>query len=1036
MKLTSIKGGLFERSQKIILLGLVFTGLFLMLGNQRASADDPVSEEMLQQRTVTGTILDENSNPMPGVNIQVQGTSLGVISDVNGKYTISVPQPDAVLVFSFVGYNEMKVSSGGRTTIDVTMEPSVESLEEVVVVGYGTQKKRDVTGSIASVRTADLQNLTITDAAHALQGKAAGVQIVNQSGAPGSTASIQIRGYSSNSKTDPLIIVDGLKVPNMNYLDPENIESIEVLKDGASAAIYGIEAGNGVILVTTKSGGGQGKVFYNFQYTTQSIANYPHMMNAEQYMDYQVESGACKPEDFLYDGVTDTDWGKLMFERSKMPRHVLGFQGGNDRGNLYVSLTSIDNDGIVTGKRDVYNRLTGQINGDYKFKNWIKVGVTTSVDQTKANTVTEGRTISVLGSVLAYDPITPWSYPTGTEPARIKTWLNQGYTLPTDPKTGYIYGSSPFAGNSLIWHPAVMRDRADNDNKDFNIRGTAFADFTPIKGLTITSRLGYRAGYSQSNTYNYPLFVNATANQKMSINGRSGNNLYYQWENFANYIFDIGNNNITVMAGNSYQRSESNFVYGSADKLSNDTPTYRYLSNAVNSTGMSVQGIFGESANMSYYGRAGWTYMNKYNILASFRADAYDTSKLDKSNRWGYFPSISGGWTISSEPFMDNIKQKIAMSFLKLRASYGVNGNVGALGSYQYNTTLSTAVNYGYDFTGGQITGAYPSNRLPNPEIKWETSRQLDFGLDARFLRDRLDVSIDWYTKNTFDLLTSTAAPSNTGASTIYVNAGKVNNKGLEFVLGWRDEIGGFRYSLNGNFATLKNLVTEGTSKNRVAGAGVQSGYTVTWFEEGYPLWYMRTFVVDHFDETGDAVYKDFDGVAGINAQDQTYTGSGIPDLTYGLTVNLAYKGFDLNVYGAGVHGNERLYACLRGDFPQQNNLAIFYEDRWTPENPNARYPKPDFTDTYQTTTNLRIFDASFFKIKQVQLGYNVPKNLLKKVWLSELRAYVSLDDWFTFTDYPGLDPETSGNTTQNLAIDAGGYPISRKLVFGVNVSF
>jgi TonB-linked SusC/RagA family outer membrane protein len=1036
MKLTSTKGGFFKCSHKIVLLSLIFTGLLLILGNYRVSADDPVSEEMLQQRTVTGTILDENGNPMPGVNIQVEGTTLGVISDVNGKYSISVPRTDAVLIFSFVGYNEMKVASGGRTTIDVNMEPSVESLEEVVVVGYGVQRKRDVTGSIASVKTEDLQNLTITDAAHALQGKAAGVQIVNQSGAPGATAAIQIRGYSSNSKTDPLIIVDGLKVPNMNYLDPENIESIEVLKDGASAAIYGIEAGNGVILVTTKSGGGQGKVFYNFQYTTQSIANYPKMMNAQQWMDYQVESGACKPEDFLYDGVTDTNWGKLMFEKGTMPRHVLGFQGGNDRGNLYVSLTSIDNDGIVTGQKDIYKRLTGQINADYKFKNWIKVGVTTSVDRTKANTVSEGRTISVLGSVLAYDPITPWSYEPGTEPARIKTWLNQGYTLPTDPKTGYIYGSSPFAGNSLIWHPAIMRDRADTDNKDFNLRGTAFADFTPIKGLTVTSRFGYRAGYSQSNTYNYPLFVNATANQKMSINGRSSNNLYYQWENFANYIFDIGNNNFTIMAGNSYQRSEGNFVYGSADKLSNDTPNYRYLSNAVNSTGMSISGILDESANMSYYGRAGWSFMNKYNIVASFRADAYDTSKLDKSNRWGYFPSISGGWTISSEPFMDNIKQKIAMSFLKLRASYGVNGNVNALGSYQYNTTLNTGVNYGYDFTSGQITGAYPTNRLPNPEIKWETSRQLNIGIDARFLRDRLDVSVDWYNKNTFDLLTSTAAPSNTGASTIYVNAGKVNNKGLEFMLGWRDEIGGFRYSLNGNLATLKNLVTEGTSKNRVAGAGVQSGYTVTYFEEGYPLWYMRTFVVDHFDETGDAVYKDFDGIPGINAQDQTMTGSAIPDLTYGLTVNLAYKGFDLNVYGAGVHGNERLYACLRGDFPQQNNLAIFYTDRWTPENPNARFPRPDFTDTYQTTTNLRIFDASFFKIKQIQLGYNVPTNLLKKVWLSELRAYISMDDWFTFTDYPGLDPETSVNTTSSLAIDAGGYPIAKKFVFGINVSF
>jgi TonB-linked SusC/RagA family outer membrane protein len=1036
MKLTLTKEELFKRSRKIILLSLVFTGLFLMLGNNRVLADDPESENMLQQRTVTGTIRDEAKAPMPGVNIWIEGTSIGVISDINGKYSISVPSADAVIVFSFVGYNEMKVSSSGRTTIDVTMEPSVESLDEVVVVGYGVQRKRDVTGSITSVKTEDLQNLTMTSAAQALQGKAAGVQIINQSGAPGASASIQIRGYSSNSRTEPLIIVDGLKVPNMNYLDPENIESIEVLKDGASAAIYGIEAGNGVILVTTKSGGGQGKVFYNFQYTTQSIANYPKTMNAQQYMQYQIESGSTQQADFLYDGFTDTDWGKLMFEKGTMPRHVLGFQGGNDRGNLYVSLTSINNDGIVTGQKDTYNRLTGQINADYKFKEWIKVGATTSVERTKSNAVSEGGTISVLGAVMAYDPITPWSYAPGTEPARINTWINQGYELPTDPKTGYIYGSSPFAGNSLIWHPAVMRDKTDSDNHSFNIRGTAFADFSPIKGLVITSRFGYRAGYSMNNTYNHPVFVNATANQKMSINGRSSNNLYYQWENFANYLFNLGSHNFTLMAGNSYQRSEGDFVYGSADQLSNLYENYRYLSNAINSTGMSVSGGLSESANMSYYGRAGWTYMNKYNLMASFRADAYDTSKLDKSNRWGYFPSISGGWTISSEPFMDNVKQKFALSFLKLRASYGINGNVGALGSYQYNTTLSTGINYGYDFTDGQLTGAYPSNRLPNPAIKWETSRQFNIGFDARFLRDRLDLSLDWFNKNTFDLLTSTEAPSNTGASSVYVNAGKVNNKGVELMLGWRDEIAGFRYSINGNLATLKNLVTEGTSPDRVPGAGVHSGYTVTYFEEGYPLWYLRTFVVEDFDENGYAVYKDFDGVPGINAQDQTMTGNPIPDLTYGLTVNLAYKNFDLNVYGAGVYGNERLYACLRGDFPQQNNLAIFFTDRWTPENPNARFPRPDFTDTYQTTTNLRIFDASFFKIKQIQLGYNLPKSILQKAWLSELRAYVSLDDWFTFTSYPGLDPETSVNTTQSLAIDAGGYPISRKVVFGINVAF
>jgi TonB-linked SusC/RagA family outer membrane protein len=456
---------------------------------------------------------------------------------------------------------------------------------------------------------------------------------------------------------------------------------------------------------------------------------------------------------------------------------------------------------------------------------------------------------------------------------------------------------------------------------------------------------------------------------------------------------------------------------------------------------MSLQGVPDESTNMSYYGRIGWSYANRYNLQVSFRADAYDTSKLDQNHRWGYFPSLSGGWTLSSEKFMQDIKEKIGLSFMKFRGSYGILGNVNALGQYQYNTTLSAGVSSGYDWGSGQIVGSTLSTRLPNPGIKWETTRQLNFGIDARFLKDRLDLTIDWYNKNTNDLLTSTAASAATGAATVFVNAGKVNNKGLEFMLGWRDEIGDFTYSVNANFATLHNEVTEGTSKDRVQGASIFQSYPVTYFEAGYPLWYLRTFILDHIDaETGKAVYRDVDNNGAINAMDQDYAGSAIPTHTYGLTVNLGYKNFDLTVNGTGLGGNKKLYALNRGDFPQQNTLLEFYENMWTPENHNAKYPKPDYTDTYYRASTAMIFNASFFKIKQIQLGYNIPKKIIDRAKISNLRAYVSLDDWFTFTEYPGLDPETNSvgtaTTTQSLGIDAANYPISRKLVFGLNVSF
>lgn len=1045
MNQTTTKEVLFNHSLKIILLCLVFSGIFLILGNQRLFAYENPELTDFQQITVTGVVNDENGNPMPGVNVVIEGTNVGAITDVDGKFSINVSSQDAVLLISFIGYNQQRVRIAGRTTINVSMEPSVSALDEVIVVGYGVAKKSDITGSIASVKSEALQNLTMTDAAHALQGKAAGVQIVNSSGAPGKGASIQIRGYSSNTRTEPLIIVDGLKVTSMDYLDPENIESIEILKDAASAAIYGIEAGNGVILVSTKSGSsaaGKGRVFYNLQLSSQNIVNLPQVMNAQQYMEYVVESGAVAVEDFEYDGVTDTNWGDYMFETGFIKRHTLGFEGGNDRGNLFVSLNYLDNNGIITGEKDIYQRLTGQINADYKINDWFTVGVTTSIERAKTNTVSEGSVpnISVLGSIMVYDPITPWTYIQGQEPSRIKTWESQGHLLPRD-ENGNIYGESIFSGNTLIWHPAIMRDRTDTDNSEFNLRGTGFVNFTPIKGLTVTSRLGYRAGYSQNSNYNYDLYVNATANQAMSINGRSSNSLYYQWENFANYAFNILEHNITAMAGMSFQHSESDFVYGSANTLSNPALNFRYLSNAVNSTQMSISGQPNLSTNMSYYGRLGWSYMNKYNLQVSFRADAYDTSKLDKSHRWGYFPSISGGWTISNEPFMDNISTKLSMSSLRLRASYGVNGNVNALSNYQYNTTLSTGVNRGYDFGSGsgQITGTYPSSRLPNPDIVWETTRMVNIGADARFLRDRLTVAVDWFNKNTNDLLTSTAAPANTGASEVFVNAGKVNNKGLEFELGWKDKISDFNYNISGNIATLKNMVTEGTSKDRVPGAAVHTAGTVTYFEEGYPLWYLRTYVIESINpETGVAVYKDFDNNNIINTDDREMTGSVMPDFTYGLTLNLAYKNFDLNIFGTGSHGAEKLFALNRGDYPQANTLLEFYENRWTPTNKNSKYPKPNYFDQNYKVSDAMVFNASYFKIKQIQIGYNVPTKILSKAKLSGLRAYFSLDDWFTFTKYPGLDPETNGldRNVNSLGIDSGNYPISRKLVFGVNVSF
>ena len=993
-----------------------------------------------QNVTVKGKVTDSRGEPVIGATVMLSSNqTVGTQTDLSGNYSISVPS-SASLIYSCVGYATQTVAVAGRSVIDIVLAEDTEFLEETVVIGYGVQRKSDVTGAIASVKESDLENRTAIDVAQALQGKAAGVQIVNASGAPGAASSIQIRGYSSNSKTSPLMIVDGLKVNDISYLDPESIASIEILKDAASAAIYGVEAGNGVVLVTTKSGQkGSGRVFYNFQHSIQNVAHLPEMMNAKEYMDYMVLAGAATPDGFGYDGKTDTKWTDYMLETGHQDRHTVGVEGGNDRAKFYTSLSYTDNNGIVKGDKDIFRRLVGQINAEYKVKDWLTVGVNTTIDRSVRRAVSESSSISesVMGAMFVHDPTTPYIYDDNAIPTRVQGMIND--KLPRDPN-GHIYGISAFNETSYMWHPQAILDRSDTETQSFRTRGTAYANLMPLPGLVITSRFGFQGGYSHTNTYNHEVYISSKTNQAMSISGSTNDRLYYQWENFANYNKSFGKHDFTVMAGMSYQQTNTDNLRGTAYVLSSDDPNFRYLDNAVNNANMSIGGQPEVRANMSYFGRLGWSYANKYFLQANFRADAYDSSKLDKNHRWGYFPSVSAGWTVSNEPFMQGVKQALNLSFLKLRASWGVNGNVNALGAYQYASSLETNKNYGYNLNGTFLVGVRPSKVLPNPNIKWETSRQVDVGLDLRMFSERLTFSVDWYNKNTHDLLTSTTAPANTGAETVYVNAGLVNNHGTEFELGWKDTIGDFNYGISGNLSTVHNKVVKGTSKDRVPGQKIWSSYDVTYFEEGYPLWYLRTFMVDHIDpQTGAAVYKDFNNDGAITPDDRDFAGSGIPDFTYGVTLNLGWKGFDMLVLGAGSQGAELLYAVTRADALQQNTLKIFYSDAWkNASSTGYKYPKPDSSDKFYRCSNMRVYDASFFKIKQIQLGYTLPRKLVKKLAMSSLRAYVSLDDWFTFTKYPGLDPETShvGSSASGLGVDYGSYPISKKLVFGVNVSF
>ena len=993
---------------------------------------------------VTGTVTDKQNSPMIGASVFEKGTRNGAITDIDGKYSISVPE-GAVIVFSSIGFTSQERQAVAGV-IDIVLEEDQKLLDEVVVVGYGVQKKSSVTGAISQVKTEDMQNRTITRPEQALQGKTAGVQIFQSSASPGASPTVRIRGINSNGSCDPLYVVDGRIAGDIGGIDPNDIESMEVLKDAASAAIYGAAAGNGVILITTKKGkAGQGTVSYDFQLSIQNIANVPKVMNAEQYIGYMTEANYLSMDKINadWDFKTNTDWSKVAFEPSRMQKHNLAFQGGNDKGTYYLSLTYLDNNGYVVGDADTYKRLTATINADYNIKKWLQVGTNNQIEYYKRKAVAEGSEYgSLLSSVIMLDPLTPVKYSPDNLPEHMQTMVNAGKTYLKD-KDGNYYSTSAFQETDN-YNPYIMRDKSNSTNSGYNINGVIYANLKPVKGLVITSRLGYRLSAAKSYTVNNDYFVNTTINQSyMSVNASASTPIYLQWENFVNYMHSFGKHNLNAMLGTSYIDNSSFYVGGNVTGgdgdfgFKKDDPRYAYFAYATATAVKSVSGgeeIIGRK--LAYFGRLNYDYAGKYMAQFSLRADAADSSVLPISKRWGYFPAASLGWTISQENFMQNAKTWL--SHLKLRGSWGQNGTTSSLGSYSYLSSISSGMSYPYTNELQYQIGSMPSS-TGNNELKWETSEQLDLGIDARFFNDRLSFTADWFSKKTKDLIVTGITPSTiVGNTASPVNAGNIENKGVELELGWKDNIGDFSYGIRGNLATLKNEVTYiHESLDRINGAQFHTTTGLTVFEKGYPAWYFRGYKVDHIDaETGDPVFVDADNNGTINDSDKMMIGSGIPDFTYGITLNAAYKGFDLTVFGTGSQGNDIFNCSNRGDRLQANKMKFLYTDRWTPSNKNAARPRPGATDIdkYWLSDGM-VFDGSYFKIKQIQLGYSLPKSFLKKIGINSFRIYCSLDDFFTFTSYPGFDPEVTG-VGSATGIDKGYYPSARKVVFGLNLNF
>lgn len=991
---------------------------------------------------VTGVVTDEAGEEIIGAAVMQKGTNIGATTNIDGAFALEVA-PGTTLVISYIGYESQEVKAA--PDMKIVLKESSKALEEVVVIGYGIQKKSSVTGAISKVKSDDLNNRTVSNPESALQGKTAGVQFINTGSSPAAAPTIRVRGYSSNVASEPLYVVDGVRLSSISGIDPNDIESIEVLKDAASAAIYGAEAGNGVVMVTTKKGNSpDGKISYSFMYSIQTLAHKPKLLNAEEYINYMQEGNIITSTDLqtLYDGVTDTDWIDSVFGHGHLQKHNISFSKGNESGNYYLSLSYLNNDGILKGNTDYYNRMTATINGEQNIKKWLTVGTTNQIEKYRFRTPTShNETQSPFAAVMLMDPLTAVTYTPDNLPTHMADALAEGHTLLTDENGNYYGQSRWYQGN--LYNPFVMLKNYESANSGFNVNGSIYGMLKPFAGFTLTSRFGYRlSGNRQSNT-NLPYWgSSAQMRDNVNLNSQSSTTIYYMWENFINYYKSFGKNNLSAMLGMSYQDNSYQYVYGKLDANGEDVvtkndPLFYYLNYSTTSSIKTAEGEKTRTTKLSYFGRVSYDYNGKYFLQASLRADAADLSKLPKKKRWGYFPAASIGWRISEENFFEGLRPYI--DNLKIRGSWGRNGSLSALSGYLYSTVMATGNAYSFVDGNTYVTSVYPTS-LGNDELKWETSEQTNVGFDLNILHNRLSFSFDFFEKKTKDLLISNTTPSLIiGGSTSPINAGNVSNRGVEFEVNWRDSFNDFTYSVAANLATLRNRVTYlDPSLERVEGTTYHNR-TISYFEEGYPIYYFRGYKFDGVDPaTGDPTFQDLNGDGEITADDQTYIGDAIPDITYGITLTAAWKGLDLTVFGSGSAGNKIFHASYRPDYPTSNKMKeIFYDNRWTETNTSGTVPRANANgmDKY-IVSDAMIYDGSYFKIKQIQLGYTLPKKWMQKLYISRLRVYGTLEDFFTFTKYPGFDPEASSNATSGMGIDKGGYPTSKKVVFGLNLEF
>lgn len=997
--------------------------------------------------TLTGQVISASDNsPIIGATVMEEHTTNGIMTDFDGNFTIKVEEGSNLAV-SFVGMKTFSQNVSlfeDLSKIVIELQDAVMDLDDVVVIGYGVQKKSTVTGAISSIDSKDMEKLPVQRAEQALQGKVAGVAVASSSGQPGATVAVSIRGVGTTGNSQPLYIVDGSPSGDISYLAASDISNMEVLKDAAASSIYGARGANGVIIITTKKGAvGELKVSYDGYVGVQRPARTVDMMNAEEYAvvmnDAYYRAGYdtayVSNETLAKIGTEGTDWQKELFSTNAiMQNHSVTMSGGSDKATQSVSLSYLSQEGIVSEDKSKYERFNGRINLNQKaYDDRLNTGLSLVYSHIRSQGVdANGEYDSPTGHALNMDPLTSVYNEDGS------------FGMPYNPGMQEIVNP---LGKLYYLHDSYRTDK---------VVANLFAQYEIVPNLKFRSNIGIDFSYQTHDTYTPIYYLSSIRKNETSDVSKSINRWYtYNWENTLTYskTFDK-KHDFTALIGTSAVTSKWEDLGGSGSELTIDTPDNAYLSNIGNIESMSTYGSASENSLLSAFGRVNYAYANKYLASVTMRYDG--SSRFGANNRFAFFPSVSTGWVVSEENFLNGRTGSLA--FIKLRASWGQNGNEN-IGDFNYLSSISNDNNYNWD-TGSPVNGSAPT-KVSNPDLRWETSEQLDLGFDLRF-DNGLYSTFDYYVKTTKDLLITAPIPGYVGNNPPTVNGGTVKNNGMEFLLGYDKRSGDFTYGASLNLTTNKNEMTAiNNDEGRLYGANVgPSGLkNITMAEVGQPIGFFWGLETDGVFQTqqevdahakdgeliqktasaGDFRYVDQNGDGEINDNDRIYLGDPHANFTYGINLNLGYKGFDMNMFFYGVAGNQIIDATRRYDLSAAN-FHTDYIDRWTGAGSTNDMPQISWDDSngnFSRFSDFMVKDANYFRLKNLQVGYTLPETALEKICLESARFYVSGENLFTITGYKGYDPEigSTGDIFQT-GIDKGVYPKSTMFSFGMNLKF